>query len=162
VSSDYVFADSRLTAVYVQLERLARTDTLEAAFWQSVLEDMELEHQSCYSKWFGFNGSECPHYAPWLTSDERHLSLASRLVLKFIGLSTTLAIKFKFLDLNINVTNTTTEFMSIIPTVVDQMEAIASAGILVFMHDVTSVALSHITLEVYKVSPCHDCRRTYG
>jgi hypothetical protein len=31
------------------------------------------------------------------------------------------------------------------------MEAIATAGILVFMHDVTSVALSQITLEVYKV-----------
>lgn len=87
-----------------------------------------------------------------LMTGERYLSLASRLVLKFIGLSTTLAIKFKFLELDINIPTTTSEFMSIIPTVVDQMEAIANAGILIFMHDVTSVALSHITLEVYKVS----------
>jgi len=92
-----------------------------------------------------------------LMTGERYLSLASRLVLKFIGLSTTLAIKFKFLELDINISTTTSEFMSIIPTVVDQMEAIANAGILIFMHDVTSVALSHITLEVYKVSlpRCH-------
>jgi hypothetical protein len=86
-----------------------------------------------------------------MTADQRHLSLPSRLVLKFIGLSATLSLKLKSLTLDIDVQHATSEFISIIPAIVDQMEAIATAGILVFMHDVTSVALSQITLEVYKV-----------
>lgn len=86
-----------------------------------------------------------------LIADQKHLSLSSRLVLKFIGLSTTLSLKLKSLTLEIDVQHATSEFISIIPAIVDQMEAIATAGILVFMHDVTSVALSQITLEVYKV-----------
>ena len=75
----------------------------------------------------------------------------SKLLLKFTALSSSLAIKQRAIDIEVN-RDDVTDFIGIVPLIVDQVEAIAKAGIIRFLHDITAATLSEITLYMYKVS----------
>lgn len=72
-------------------------------------------------------------------------------MLRFSALSSFLAIKQKALEHGSDLQNSINDFFALVPQIVDQIEAIATAGILVFMHDITSATLSQVTLQIYKV-----------
>jgi hypothetical protein len=74
------------------------------------------------------------------------------MMLRFSALSSSLAIKQKALEHGADLLDSIKDFFALVPQIVDQMEAIATAGILVFMHDITSATLSQVTLQIYKVS----------
>lgn len=83
---------------------------------------------------------------------EGHLGQSSRLVLKFTALSSSLAIKQRAIDIEANLEDSLSDLIGIVPSIVDQVEAIANAGIIMFLHDITAATLSEITLYIFKVS----------
>jgi hypothetical protein len=67
-------------------------------------------------------------------------------------LDSMLTIKKRALEWNVGPDGGVGDCLAVISQVVDQIDALADAGMLTFMHDVTSCALSEATLLIYKVS----------
>jgi hypothetical protein len=107
-------------------------------------------------KWFGQRRGESVSWTV-LIADER-FGLSSRLVLKYSAVTSSLAIKQRALEVDPTDPSAITAFISTIPQIVDLTEAMANAGILVFLHDISSATLSQITLQLYKVrvKACHS------
>jgi hypothetical protein len=134
---------------------MARAHELDKPFLKVLLADMAAEHESKTFKWFGEGGGESV-YAPGgsliESAGQQHLSDISKKTLRFLVLDSSLAIKRRAMEWGVDLEGGVTSCLSVVSQIVDQVDVLATSGLLNFMHDVTAATLSEVTLLLYKVS----------
>ncbi|WWC99991.1 hypothetical protein V866_006900 [Kwoniella sp. B9012] len=124
-----------MTNIYETFERYDRNPPGTAEFWTIILSDMAAEHERKKAKWF---------------ARIEGLSQYSGMALRLLILDATLTIKRRALECNVGIDGGINDCLVAISELVDQVEVLSNAGMLIYLHDVTACTLSEATMLMYK------------